>query len=294
MHACERCKTVFHFQSRLLRHQERKVPCKVVEIEENKDTTESESLVCQWCNKELSFPQHRKRHEMKCRYYKDPVRHLEIKLGINLDEYYTNKCRFCDKCMKAQNLIKHHKICKEKDKYLAVLIERNKHAQCCQVVNVTNNDNRIINNNIVVVNAIEDTERTMRKYPKTILNLLQLDNQASNDTIKWETGKEMVIRTHLPEKNNNLQVKNERSNVIYCFDGTNMLPNPTDKVLLEELDKCREDLLVIKNRHMRIIGECHGNDLLNKLIDTVGTKEYMSHHKKGLVTALYCRSLHAD
>ena len=139
MHQCECCKREFKYLSVLKRHMNNIKPCSPKEEPRPESYDDFDAkLNCQWCCKHFSFSQNKLRHETTCKQRKDPVRHLEIKLGIPLYKHYTDECRFCHKNLSPAGLYKHVKVCKEKMKYYEKLNERNKQSGNC---NVTYNNN---------------------------------------------------------------------------------------------------------------------------------------------------------
>ena len=107
---CERCQVDFKYASLLARHQARKTLCEKVE----------KSETCKYCRRPLSSKKTKHRHEQLCKYKDDYVRNLELELEIDIDinyEYSNDTCRFCDKVMRPNNLLRHECACKAKEIY---------------------------------------------------------------------------------------------------------------------------------------------------------------------------------
>ena len=74
-----------------------------------KDTllTEKDTLGCMWCLALFSRKNNKIIHEKQCKMVDDPIRKLEMGLGI-VPTLNGNVCRFCDKKMSRKSvLIKH-------------------------------------------------------------------------------------------------------------------------------------------------------------------------------------------
>ena len=141
---CERCQKEFRYASELARHLSRKTKCEKVEVEKE--------YKCKYCIKPYSDMKAKTRHEKICKYKDDYVRNLEIELDIELDIKYSNTtCRFCDKSMRVDTLIRHESTCKAKEIYKEKLIKMVKVKTQNQGGNtIINNNNTTINNYIMM------------------------------------------------------------------------------------------------------------------------------------------------
>jgi len=231
MKNCVNCNMSFRNLFDLNRHMSRKVPCnkeiKLEEIEENpkstlenpKNTLEDPKSTllqnkCEYCFHNFFSASNRNKHYSKCKFKDDPIRQMEIELGINTHiPKCETECRFCYKVLsRTSNLNKHLSICKERERYNISLKEKLKKNSKENVINnITNNNNSINNgtiNNINNVNinvfgnedlshiALERIIDEMRKINKTI--------EPSEDYLragKWVISFNCIVNENADNKN---------------------------------------------------------------------------------------------
>lgn len=145
-YACERCKMEFKYQSLLDRHKAKKKQCeKLIEL-----------YYCKYCKKGMSTNQSKLRHEHTCKYKDDFVRNMELELDIDIVyEYSNNTCRFCDKTMRSDTLLRHEGSCKQKELYktkLQNMLRAHNSKKSGHTTINNNTQNNITNNNIIVLN----------------------------------------------------------------------------------------------------------------------------------------------
>ncbi len=164
---CERCEKEFRYASELARHLSRKTKCERVEVEKvNK---------CKYCIKPCADMKAKTRHEKVCKFKDDYVRNLEIELDIELDIKYSNTtCRFCDKSMRVDTLMRHESTCKAKEIYKEKLIKMKENE--AKTINNTYNDNSqniniYLNNEHITYDTMKMLyiqSRMMKELPYTI------------------------------------------------------------------------------------------------------------------------------
>lgn len=167
---CERCQVDFKYASLFARHQARKTLCEKV------DKCET----CKYCKRPLISKKTKSRHEQLCKYKDDHVRNLELELEIDVTYNYSNDtCRFCDKVMRPNNLLRHECACKAKEIYKTKLQNMLRAYNKKSTGNTTiNNNNNTINNTINNTNAININLRPFGKEnlehitPKFLMNLM--------------------------------------------------------------------------------------------------------------------------
>lgn len=148
---CERCCMEFKYQSLLERHLARKKKCEKVEEKKGQHK-------CKFCRKEFVSNYTRNRHEHTCKFKEDHVRNLELELDIEVEyEYSSTNCRFCDKTMRADTIIRHEGTCKAKEEYklkLQNMLHAHRKKQETGGNTTINNNNTIntINNNTININ----------------------------------------------------------------------------------------------------------------------------------------------
>jgi len=290
---CERCQTEFKYESLLARHLARKKSCEKVEIKCNHC-----DVKCKYCKRPLSSNQSRNRHESVCKYKDDFVRNLELELDIEVDYDYSNTtCRFCDKTMHPNNLLRHESACKEKDVYKTKLQNMLK-AHSEKQWNTTNN----IQNNINVHNGDKNTINiTLRPFgsenldyitPSKILGLMKSGKcQFTGDAEKQRFLRLMCKFIHgnpeYPENHNMLIPSLKGSNaLVYTEDGfehihrklaenqvlTTISDVSYNNIALEhEDDKEEKQRLICKNNYERFV---------NKYIEGTDTYDDESDQRK--------------
>ena len=106
---CERCKEEFQYPSQLIRHMNKKIPCEELFLE----TTPM--FECSFCKKPWNTLKQQHRHESRCNFKDDYVRHLERQMcAIPAYAYNPAMCRFCTKEMCPKHVVRHEKSCKMK------------------------------------------------------------------------------------------------------------------------------------------------------------------------------------
>ena len=94
---CPRCRQCFKYQSHLDRHLERKTKCEIVKKEEVEEVEEVEEYKCEYCLKVFKEKRILKVHNESCKWKDDPIRKLEIDLGIEIEPLNSSKkCRYCE------------------------------------------------------------------------------------------------------------------------------------------------------------------------------------------------------
>ena len=219
---CERCQMEFKYESLLTRHLARKKQCEKVEI------TKCEHK-CKYCKRPLSSNQSRNRHESSCKYKDDFVRNLELELDIEVDYEYSNTtCRFCDKSMHPNNLLRHESACKEKEVYKTKLQNMLK-AHSAKQGNTTINNNTYNhngdNNTINITLRPFGSENLDYITPSKILRLMKLGKcQFTGEAEKQRFLRLMYKFIHgnpeYPENHNMLIPSLKGSNaLVYTEDG---------------------------------------------------------------------------
>ena len=308
MSQCDVCLRTFNSQWELRRHQKRKFPCSesdrpssniseqmtsehFAEESLQNNTTNRCDKECKYCKFKFTAAYSARRHEQHCKE-DHAVRRLEIKMGLSLERYHEKDCRFCKKTFtRRQSMILHQKRCPAKERCMEALTEKYKKENCKIVNNVTiNNVTNVKNENCqfnVVVNSIDRTDRIMRELPEKVARWLIHDQrQNSGNMNDWRTGMKMILQTHEKPENRNMKVTNDRSNVIWCYDGERDVARVADGVIEEEFQQCVDDLLHMKQKHCNTLCKLGALRELERYIDTISTQEHAKHHKKSVMTAL--------
>ena len=168
---CERCHMEFQYESLLARHLAKKKKCEIKELKND--------FKCKYCKRYLSSKKCQNNHEHVCRYKDDFVRNLELQLDVDVEyEYSGDTCRFCDKTMRPNNLIRHESSCKAKDVYktkLENMLKAHNAKQGNTTVNnnIHNGDNNTINitNNYITLRPFGN-ENLDYITPKYIMKLM--------------------------------------------------------------------------------------------------------------------------
>ena len=223
---CNRCQQEFKSESLLKRHQSRKTPC------EKKLDVKHEH--CKYCKKPVCSIQSKSRHEQICKYKDDFVRNLELELDIDIIyEYSSTMCRFCNKSMRSDTLIRHESSCKKKEVYktkLQTMLHAHKSKQKCESTtihnNITNNThNGDVNNNINIILKPFGSENLDYVTPSSILKLLkqgkcQFSGEAEKHRFLRLIFKYIHANPEHPENHNMLIPSLKGSNaLVYTHEG---------------------------------------------------------------------------
>ena len=313
MTTCANCGVTFRGRYELTRHMSRKTPCVKVKIGENKAESEHiytregltgtvepgfNSLECTYCKYLFTDKGNARRHESSKNCCKEDrkIRSMEIKLRIPYDRYHEKDCRFCKKVfVRRETMIRHQKKCQKLAEYREALqdkfnVENTKTVNNVTINNITNHITN--NNNNIVINSVNRTDRIMRHLPEKIARWLLYDQrQNSGRHMEWRTGVNMILDTHQEPQNRNLKVTSDRSGVIYCYDGETDIPEQADTVIEDELQKCLEDLVHIRNTHDQVLSKIGVVREIESYIDTIATQAHAQKHKRSIMTGLFCQSV---
>jgi len=160
MTRCENCDKVFKTNWHLQRHLSKKVPCKkspqnTTQLPQNttqlpQNTTQlpqnTTHFTCDYCLDIFSRVDSLSRHKRVCTHKDDPVRILEIKLGIKISVVKSSTiCRFCNVEMaRKDSLTRHMHSCKAKKEYQEHLTKM-LHTHHASTVNTNCYNNNITN-----------------------------------------------------------------------------------------------------------------------------------------------------
>ena len=219
---CERCQMEFKYESLLARHLAKKKKCEKVE-------STPCGHKCKYCKRPLSSTQSRNRHENTCKYKDDHVRNLELELDIEVDYEYSNTtCRFCDKIMNPNNLLRHESACKEKDVYktkLQNMLKAHNEKQSHTTINNNTYNHNGDNNTINITLRPFGSENLDYITPSKILSLMKLGKcQCTGEAEKQRFLRLMYKFIHAnpkyPENHNMLIPSLKGSNaLVYTEDG---------------------------------------------------------------------------
>ena len=291
MYTCSTCNKDFQSSWHLKRHINNKKRCLPQEV-----VPKTESYKCLYCAKPFSNKSSLDRHAKSCFNKDDNVRQREIKLGVQLMQYYDKECRFCNKHFSSRwYLRKHYESCVERNKYIEKLQDlRIGHRGDAQVNIVNDNSNNTNtnchNNNTfnIVINSYDETERIMRDLPKLVCNwMIQDQINYGSDDLKWTTGRNMITRTHTHPSNKNIKVSNERSKTLEVFDGSVYQRRVADEVIEECLQYCRKDIEHILRNNTNVVSRSMLLSAMEKYVDTMTSDDYKAKHKRHILNTLY-------
>ena len=306
MAQCSKCLKQFNMQWELSRHLKRKYPCKVapstpeLNPSDPKNDPSTPEVIrtthgseCKYCKYGFTTVSNAKRHEQICKE-NDQLRKLELKLCIPIDRYHEKDCRFCNKVLsRREHLMRHFKRCKARAEYFESITEQHDAKYCKTVNNVTivNNNNSNNTQYNVVINSVDTTERIMRNLPEKVAQWL-LDDQRnrSGRHLDWQTGAKMIMETHSKPENRNLKVTNDRSNLIWCYDGEQHVQKVASDVVEEEFAQCADDLQHIQKKHYDTMSKLGALREMETYLETAYTPDHAKRHQKTIMTALRCTS----
>ena len=167
---CEICGKTFRCIYYLTRHLSRVKPCISVKnkktpsenISDKKLTSSGEKITsseekitslnkCNFCLNTYHCEKYKNKHQTTCKQRDDPLRLLEIEIGVNPDSPQTKtECRFCNhNFFNLNNLNRHFKVCKDRKEYHEKLINKQKKDQQLTITNNGTINNNNINNGTV-------------------------------------------------------------------------------------------------------------------------------------------------
>lgn len=217
---CDTCKKGFSYTYLLLKHLERKTPCKLTApVIKNRETTSLKHGKCQYCHKHISRPGRLRSHEQVCKLKDDKVRRLEIQLNKNVClDPDSKKCRFCDTTLyNVNSLRRHDKICKYKDQYMMNLAEE------CRPMSVN-----ITVNNTTINNTIDWNDlRGMRELLEQLLTPEQIQNMTRTGDVAISLGN--IARVYYSHTDS-VVCTNLRSNIMRCRENGTVVSHNADYV----------------------------------------------------------------
>ena len=210
--------------------------------------TSINSSKCEFCLNSFYNKYTKNKHQLICKYRDDPVRLLEIKVGIIPPETFVKtECRFCNHdLLRIDNLHRHFKVCKERKEYHEKLEKRENESK--QIINNNNQitNNNTTNNNItnnqnnfngpVIINLIGNETNAHINLENVLNNLLRLQNKHGDDHIYIQAGEMVVSYDDLLRKipeNQNVIVPNFKSPYVEVKTKTGWEKKETDDVLNE-------------------------------------------------------------
>jgi hypothetical protein len=228
MYQCTKCKSVFRDNYVLNRHMMRLKPC-IGFIQKNPDDTPSKNLQdhsknfqidnknfqidnknfqidnknfqidnknkCCFCLNTFCNKYTKNRHETICSDRDDPLRLLEIKIGVDPKAPPSKtECRFCNNDFSRRDYLKKHiKNCKEREEYHQKLLNKEKMEQ--QIINNTTINNNTVNNNInngtvnnININVFGQESTEHLKVENLIQMLRDLSQDYNKDQVYLSAG----------------------------------------------------------------------------------------------------------
>lgn len=210
MIVCDICKKSFRYNYLLIKHLERKIPCKLSQfvddkkekrakpekvspipekIQEQPDVVHENSrnclssFNCRYCHKSITRRCRLYDHEDGCKMKYDDIRMLEIELDKNVKfDHDSVSCRFCHNGFcNVKSRRRHEVTCREKLEYKKRLLnERSSRERRQAPSNITINIDNSTNNNLNIMNYDHDYSHVSIE---DILRCLKISKEKREDAI---------------------------------------------------------------------------------------------------------------